>query len=130
MTEDDLVYAATTRCLCGAGMAYNKFCRSSERYWECSAILLGKAKPAIEPDAVVHTGKLPFAFWEVLSEREYASHGATTRPWTKQTMKNEPIDNPQSRLTPEDMQGLETMIRRVVAEELAEIFPEKEKNKQ
>lgn len=80
LTESDLVYAAISRCSCGNGLAYRKGCGPDECYWECSDILLGKAKSITDPDHVQHTGKLPFAFWEVLAEGDYAAYGATTRP--------------------------------------------------
>lgn len=81
LTEDDLVYAAGTRCPCGAGMAYaiakehpsGKFIHG---YWDCSAILLGIADKNVK-----HEAQLPFAFYSVLSEEQIArTGGATTRP--------------------------------------------------
>jgi hypothetical protein len=80
---DRLVYAAYSRCPCGAGLAYDP-CFEDENSvfvgplsgcWDCSAIMLGVANPDVK-----HTAKLPFAFYEVLSEGQPAANGATTRP--------------------------------------------------
>lgn len=81
LTEADLVYAATARCPCGAGLAYVRRrgpCVST--HWDCAAILLGTAIPQGEPGAVEHTGQLSFLFYEVKSERQPSASGATTRP--------------------------------------------------
>lgn len=80
---DRLIYAAYSRCPCGAGLAYDP-CFEDENSvfvgplsgcWDCSAIMLGVADPAVK-----HTDKLPFAFYEVLSEGQPSARGATTRP--------------------------------------------------
>lgn len=80
---DRLIYAAYSRCPCGSGLAYDP-CYEDENsvfvgplsgYWDCSAILLGTADPAVK-----HTDKLPFVFYEVLSEEQPSARGATTRP--------------------------------------------------
>ncbi len=77
-----LVYAAHSRCPCGAGLAYDP-CFEDENsvfvgplsgYWDCSAILLGEANKDVQ-----HTGQLPFAFHEILSEQQPSAMGATTR---------------------------------------------------
>lgn len=86
-----LCYAATARCHCGAGMAYDPFGKSGgypeqgendspfvgglSGYWDCSAILLGTANPSVK-----HEDQLPFAFYEIKSENQPSAHGATTRP--------------------------------------------------
>lgn len=77
-----LRYAATSRCLCGAGLAYDPFAPDkpdSPFYgpteWECSAILLGTADKSAK-----HTEPLPFAVYELKSEDQPSAHGATTRP--------------------------------------------------
>lgn len=75
-----LVYAATNRCPCGAGLAYEP---GGEREWDCSAILLGEAIPSGEPGAVQHTARLPFAFYEIKGENQPSAEGATTRPGGK-----------------------------------------------
>lgn len=71
-----LVYAANSRCPCGAGLAYRE--GSGPRgAWDCSLILLGTADPA-----ATHTAVLPFVFYEVKSEVQPSANGATTRPGT------------------------------------------------
>lgn len=90
---DRLIYAATSRCPCGAGLAYDPvgpsggvgneggvFKYAASGYWDCSAILLGTATPKGQPGSVQHTGKLPFAFYEIKSEEQPSACGATTRP--------------------------------------------------
>ena len=72
--EMDLVYAAYNRCPCGAGLAYPRNC-GVRHYWDCSAILTGKADVKVE-----HTAQLPFMFYEVKSEGQPSAYGATTRP--------------------------------------------------
>lgn len=69
-----LVYAATIRCPCGAGLAYRPG-RGVEGYWDCSKILLGTADPETQ-----HTAQLPFAFYEIKSENQPSARGASTRP--------------------------------------------------
>ena len=81
-----LVYAATARCPCGAGLAYrpgvpepgSPFKGASA--WDCSAIILGTAIPSGQPGAVQHTALLPFAFYEIKSEDQPSARGASTRP--------------------------------------------------
>lgn len=86
-----LRYAATSRCPCGAGLAYDPYGASGgypeqgendspfvgalSGYWDCSAILLGTAATTVK-----HTDQLPFSFWEIKSEGQPSAHGATTRP--------------------------------------------------
>jgi len=78
-----LVYSAYTRCPCGAGLAYDPACEDPNSpfkgpfsgYWDCSEILLGTADRTKK-----HTDKLPFAFYEIKSEEQPSSQGATTRP--------------------------------------------------
>lgn len=91
ITEKDLVYAATVRCPCGAGMAYVPGRPSSPdspfKYadaWDCSDILLGRAVPLGEPGAVQHSDLLPFAFYEIKGENQPSARGATTRPTKEQ----------------------------------------------
>lgn len=84
-----LVYAASARCPCGAGLAYDPAGEvggedDTPHYkpnaWDCSAILLGTAILKGQPGAVQHTGVLPFAFYEIKSENQPSAGGATTRP--------------------------------------------------
>jgi hypothetical protein len=70
---DELTFSAISRCPCGAGLAYPNNC-SPHGYWDCSAILMGVA------EKVEHTAKLPFAFYDVKSEKSNRWPGATTRP--------------------------------------------------
>jgi hypothetical protein len=72
--ESELIFAAYSRCPCGAGMAYPSNC-GPHHYWDCSAILTGKADVN-----VTHSAQLPFVFWEVKSENQPSACGATTRP--------------------------------------------------
>lgn len=78
-SDDDLVYAATTRCACGAGMAYPK-AMGPGGSWNCSDILTMRAAKSIDPDSVGHKSPMPFVFYEVKSENQPSAHGATTRP--------------------------------------------------
>lgn len=75
-TDEDLVFAATARCPCGAGLAYPRDCFPGH-HWDCSAILKGTAVRS-----VTHTGWLPFAFYEIKSENSgpTPNHYGTTRP--------------------------------------------------
>lgn len=81
--KDRLTFAATWRCVCGHGMAYDPLgeVRSDKdspfkmaAQWECSAILLG-----IADRKLLHTPPAPFAFWDVKSENELSAGGVTTR---------------------------------------------------
>lgn len=73
-----LVYAATSRCKCGLGLAYEPGGRSGmpiHGYWDCSGILLGTADPSVQ-----HSDIYPFTFYEIKSERQPSAEGLTTRP--------------------------------------------------
>ena len=70
---EELVFAAYSRCPCGAGMAYPTNV-SFHGSWECSAILMGEADRR-----VIHESPLPFAFYEIKSENQPSADGATTR---------------------------------------------------
>jgi hypothetical protein len=76
-----LVFAAYERCPCGAGMAYDPAVEKppfrGPAEWECSAVLLGAAKPE---HAGIHSPALPFAFYSIKSEGQPSANGATTRP--------------------------------------------------
>jgi hypothetical protein len=77
-----LVYAATKRCPCGAGLAHWSDAQpyGDTAHWDCSAIMLNEAVPSGELGSVVHTAKLPFVFYEIKSEKQPSARGATTRP--------------------------------------------------
>lgn len=70
-----LTYAATNRCICGAGLAHKYFSNPMEGYWDCSEILDGTADKSVK-----HTAKLPFQFYEIKSENQPSARGMTTRP--------------------------------------------------
>lgn len=72
---EELIFAATARCSCGAGLAYPPHGPIYTGEWLCSAILQGNALPAADPDSVVHDSGFPFSVYEIKSERE----GLTTR---------------------------------------------------
>lgn len=77
--EKDLRFSATSRCDCGAGLAYYKKCDpfsvAQGAYWDCADILLNR-----QPDYTgKHTGQLPFTFYEIKSEDQPSANGATTR---------------------------------------------------
>lgn len=99
MTEKDLVYAAYDRCSCGVGLAYLP--GSSDKCWDCSDILLGRAIPKGQPGSVMHTAQLPFVFYEIKSELQPSVNGATTRPKysRKKDEKVATIDVAQGRAT-------------------------------
>ena len=77
MTDLDLVYAAESRCSCGAGMAYPPLTLGASEMataWTCSRVLRGE----VSSDG--HT-VLPFAFWKVREETSINNGGKyTTRP--------------------------------------------------
>lgn len=75
LTVDDLEWAATARCRCGAGYCYPKFIRDTHGSWMCSAILLGTAAAESEHDVAK-----PFTFWSIKSDDQPSANGATTRP--------------------------------------------------
>lgn len=72
-----LVFSAKERCECGAGLAYNR--RASQPVWDCSAILLGDALLEAGERGVANH-RLPCSYYEVVSERNRAADGETTRP--------------------------------------------------
>lgn len=75
VTADDLVWAATARCKCGAGYVYPNFTHSPHGHWLCSAYILGTAPVGSEHDCAK-----PFAFWKIKSDRQPSAGGASTRP--------------------------------------------------
>lgn len=83
---DRLVFAASARCDCGAGLAYDPAHEDpgsvfkGPSYWDCSAIILGTAIPSGQPGAVKHSDRFPFAFYEIKSENQPSADGQTTRP--------------------------------------------------
>jgi hypothetical protein len=87
ITDADLNYAATDRCVCGAGMAYFKEAeirdnKPGHNSWVCSRILkdkLDKLTREIDPFYGKHL-LLPFAFYAIKDERQPSAQGVTTRP--------------------------------------------------
>lgn len=75
VTVDDLTWAATARCRCGAGYIYPTFLHDPHGHWFCSASVLGTAPLGSEHDCAK-----PFAFWNIKSDRQPSANGATTRP--------------------------------------------------
>jgi len=73
-SEEELVYAATARCECGAGMAYPTDIDPNGA-WYCSDILKGVADKT-----KVHSRPMAFYMYEVKSEHQSSAEGKTTRP--------------------------------------------------
>lgn len=80
LRDSELVYAATSRCPCGAGIAHKAAPFGDTSFWDCSDILTGRAVPSGSEGSLQHTGRLPFAFYEIKSEKQPSARGATTRP--------------------------------------------------
>jgi hypothetical protein len=87
-TDEDLIYASTLRCPCGAGMAYVRGAKPGD-YWDCSAILKGEAIPSGQPGSVTHEARLPFVFYKVKSEEQPSAQGMTTRPCDHQPVSRD-----------------------------------------
>lgn len=76
LTLDDLCFAATSRCKCGAGLAYPED-GDVRGGWFCSKLLL---EGSVADSANEHDGPFPFAFYSIKSEGQPSANGATTRP--------------------------------------------------
>ena len=76
--DAELVYAATARCMCGAGLAYPTDARPKDA-WDCSDILTGRAVPKGVIGSVLHDTPRPFVFYEIKSEHQPSANGQTTR---------------------------------------------------
>lgn len=79
LKDSELIYAATARCPCGAGLAYATGI-GPHGFWDCSDILTGRAAATGQPESKPHCARYPFAFWSITSESQPSAHGATTRP--------------------------------------------------
>lgn len=79
LTDSEIIYAATARCQCGAGLAYPKGI-GAHGSWDCSDILTGRAAPKGREDSKLHSDRYPFVFYEIKSENQPSQNGATTRP--------------------------------------------------
>lgn len=76
LTDKELLYAATVRCKCGAGMAYplDHGLAQTFRAWGCSRVLKGEGTDGGHDN-------LPFMFWKVREETSINNIGGfTTRP--------------------------------------------------
>jgi hypothetical protein len=73
--DEELVYAASSRCKCGAGFAYPEHI-GMHGAWYCSHLLKTR-----DPHGD-HDSAMPFAFWSVRSESQIARNNGivTTRP--------------------------------------------------
>lgn len=76
---DELLFAATSKCQCGAGLAYPKGI-GPHGSWYCSDILLGRALPASDKNSKTHDAGFPFSFYSINSEDQPSAEGHTTRP--------------------------------------------------
>jgi len=77
--DEHLLYAATARCRCGAGLAYPIDTQAALelRAWCCSAVLKGD----VPPDQSGDHDALPFTFYKVREETSINNIGGySTRP--------------------------------------------------
>ena len=68
LKSKDLRYALSSRCQCGALLAYrpsDKKAGWQPREWDCSDILLGRAAEKGKPGSVQHSDVYPFIFWKI-----------------------------------------------------------------
>lgn len=72
--EEELLYAARTRCPCGHGLAYPKNCANPHHHWECSAMLKG-----VQDNTIMHSERYPFSMYSIKSEDQPSAEGQTTR---------------------------------------------------
>lgn len=73
--DDELIYASTGRCQCGAGLAHAND-GDPRGSWRCSKVL----KEGGAEDAVAHDMPRPFIFWNIHGEFETPGRRDTTRP--------------------------------------------------
>lgn len=74
-TDRELIYSATARCKCGAGLAYPLDIASAMRLsaWVCSRVLRG--------DAVAHGhDSYPWCMYKIREETSISNRSGTTRP--------------------------------------------------
>ena len=78
---DGLIYSATARCKCGAGLYYDEGKSGINGEWTCSVCVLAeRAGASMEGwDKNAHQS-FPFREWEIKSEDQPSANGATTRP--------------------------------------------------
>ena len=91
LTDKELLYAATVRCRCGAGLAYpmDQELSLHIRAWVCSAVLKGETGGVRATRKDWFVGNVPvgqhdaldWAMWKVREETSINNHGGhTTRP--------------------------------------------------
>lgn len=78
-TDNEIIYSANSRCLCGAGLAYPKGIGPTG-FWDCSDILTGRM---LDKPATQHKDRLPFMFWKIKEEHEKRG---STRPGVKESV--------------------------------------------
>ena len=83
-TEDELRFSLYQRCDCGYGLAYPKAC-GAWHHWDCAGILMDKADETYQ-----HTAKLPFALYDIKSERDGETTRGTVVPNPEATRINVP----------------------------------------
>jgi hypothetical protein len=78
---DGLIYSATARCKCGAGLCYEEGKTGINGAWTCSVcVLADRANLPMEGwDKTAHQA-FPFREYEIKSEDQPSAFGATTRP--------------------------------------------------
>ncbi|HEV8062987.1 MAG TPA: hypothetical protein VGP68_24110 [Gemmataceae bacterium] len=69
-----LTYAATARCICGAGLAFDPWGESGKPlgFWACSRALLGNTQGE-------HCPPIPFTSRTIMAENAAGAMGQTTR---------------------------------------------------
>ena len=75
--ENELLFSATAKCVCGGGLAYPTNQYNISGYWDCANVLTGNADFKKKHD------RFPFAFYAIKSEMQPSANGATTRPIEK-----------------------------------------------
>lgn len=91
LTDLDLLYAATARCRCGAGLAYplNHELAMAIRAWVCSAVLKGEVEgvateqvpPMFGVQRPADHDSFDWSMWKIREETSINNRGAhTTRP--------------------------------------------------
>jgi len=66
---EELRFAKTAECPCGAKLAYPKK-SGPNGSWDCSAILMHTTPLSGQPGSVLHTDERPFVFWDIKAEDE------------------------------------------------------------
>jgi hypothetical protein len=69
-----LIYAATARCICGAGLAFDPWGESGKAlgFWACSHVLLDAPRGE-------HCSPIPFTGRTIMAENAAGAMGQTTR---------------------------------------------------